>query len=60
MKTLRKPIQDEDGMKIFVRSNMQPVYKEALKEDEYLDMVEKMLATLYTFTASGSGCSILN
>ena len=40
---LEKPIQDEDGMKIFVRSNMQPVYKERLKEEEYLDMVEKML-----------------
>ena len=38
---LEKPIQDEDGMKIFVRSNMQPVYKEGLKEEEYLDMVEK-------------------
>ena len=34
---------------------MQPVYKEGLREDEYMDMVEKMFATLYTFTASGSG-----
>ena len=51
---LEKPIQDDDGMKIFVRSNMQPVHKEELKEDEYLDLVEKMLATLYTFKASGS------
>ena len=52
---LEKAIQDEDGMKIVVRSNMQPVYKEGLKEEEYLDMVEKMLTILYTFTASGSG-----
>ena len=52
---LEKPIQDEEGMKIFVRSNTQPVYKEGLKEEEYLDMVEKMLTILYTFTASGSG-----
>ena len=52
---LEKLIQDEDGMKVFVRSNIQPVYKEGLKEDEYLDMVEKMLFILYTFAASGSG-----
>ena len=32
---------------------MLPVYKKRLKEDEYLDMVEKMMSTLYTFTASG-------
>ena len=50
---LEKPVEDEDGMKIFVRSNMQPVYKEGLKDD--FDMVEKMLSVLYTFTASGRG-----
>ena len=52
---LEKPIQDDERMTIFVRSNTQPVYKEGLKDEDYLGMLEKMLATLYTFTASGSG-----
>ena len=50
-----KPIQDEDRIEIFVWSNMKAVHKEGLKDEEYLDMVEKMLSVLYTFTASGSG-----
>ena len=54
---LEKPLQDvdDDRLSIYVRSNMQAVYKEGLKNEQYLEMVEKMLATLYTFTASGSG-----
>ena len=52
---LEKPIQEDDKLTIFVRSNTHPVYKEGLKDEDYLEMLEKMLATLYTFTASGSG-----
>ena len=52
---LEKPFPDDDGLKIFVRSNTQPVYKEGLKDEEYLEMLEKMLGILYTFTASGNG-----
>ena len=37
---------------IFLRSNMQPVYKEGLEDEEYLEMVEKMMAFL---TPSESG-----
>ena len=56
---LEKPIPDDDGLKIFVRSNTQPVYKEGLKDEEYLEMLEKMLGILYTFTASGSGWMVV-
>ena len=34
---LEKPIPDDDGLKIFVWSNTQPVYKEGLKDEEYLE-----------------------
>ena len=58
---LEKPVQDDDdeSLSIYVRSNMQAVYKEGLKNEQYLEMVEKMLATLYTFTASGSGWMVV-
>ena len=42
-------------MTIFVRLRMNPVYKYGLAFEEYLEMIDKKLYTLFTFTASGSG-----
>ena len=41
---LRKPIPDDDGLKIFVRSKRPPVYKEGLNDEEYSEVLENILA----------------
>ena len=51
---LEKPIKEEET-KVFIKSPMQIVYHQGLSQDEFLDMVDTMLFTLWTFTASGSG-----
>lgn len=47
-----------ESTKVFIRSPMQIVYQTGLSESEFLDMVDTMLCTLWSFTASGSGWTV--
>ena len=51
---LSKPTNG-DETSIFVRSQMLPIFGTSIPQDMYLAMVDKMINTLFTFTASGSG-----
>ena len=51
---LFKPTKCEET-ELFLRSAMVPVYGKSLPQDDFLSMVDKMVNTLFTFTASGSG-----
>ena len=51
---LSKPTKG-DETSIFLRSDMRPVYGTSIPQDVFLAMVDKMINTLFTFTASGSG-----
>ena len=51
---LSKPTKGEDT-ELFLRSAMVPVYGNNLPQADLLTMVDKMVNTLFTFTASGSG-----
>ena len=51
---LSKPTKGEET-ELFLRSHMVPVYGNTLPQDDFLAAVDKMINTLFTFTASGSG-----
>ena len=51
---LLKPIKEE-AIEVFLRSAMTPVYGTSLPQPDFLNAVDKMTNTLFTFTASGSG-----
>ena len=51
---LSKPTKGEET-ELFLRSAMVPVYGKNLSRADFLTMVDKMVNTLFTFTASGSG-----
>ena len=51
---LSKPTKGEET-ELFLRSAMVPVYGNNLSQADFLTMVDKMVNTLFTFTASGSG-----
>ena len=51
---LTKPTKDEEP-ELFLRSQRVPVYGTSLPQDDFLSAVDKLLNTLFTFTASGSG-----
>ena len=52
---LEKRIKVEEGTTVFIQSLMQPVYKNGPSFEDYLEMIDGMLCTLFTFTASGNG-----
>ena len=52
---LSKSTKGEE-IELFLRSAMVPVYGKNLPQADLLTMVDKMVNTLFTFTASGSGC----
>ena len=52
----REPDEDDERITIFASSLMTPVYAEGLSNADFSSMVEKMLAVLFTFASSGSGC----
>ena len=54
---LKKNLKDE-STKVFIRSPMQIGYQTGLSENEILDMVDTMLCTFWSFTASGSGWTV--
>ena len=51
---LLKPIKEE-AIEVFLRSAMTPVYSTSVPQPDFLNAVDKMTNTLFTFTASGSG-----
>ena len=51
---LSKPTKGDETT-LFLRSHMQPVYGMSTEQDIFLGMVDKMVNTLFTFAASGSG-----
>ena len=51
---LSKPTNGEET-ELFLRSHMVPVYGNTLPQNDFLAAVDKMINTLFTFTASGSG-----
>ena len=51
---LSKPTKGEET-ELFLRTAMVPVYGKNLSQADFLTMVDKMVNTLFTFTASGSG-----
>ena len=51
---LSKPTKGDETT-LFLRSQMHPVYGMSTGQDIFFDMVDKMMNTLFTFTASGSG-----
>ena len=51
---LSKPTKGEET-ELYLRSHMVPVYGNTLPQDDFLAAVDKMINTLFTFTASGSG-----
>ena len=51
---LSKPTKGEET-ELFSRSAMVPVFGNYLLQSDFLSMVDKMVNTLFTFTASGSG-----
>ena len=51
---LSKPIKGDETT-LFLRSLMVPVYGTSLPQADFLAAVDKLLNTLFTFTASGSG-----
>ena len=52
---LEKPVENEETKTIFIRSQMHAVFKDGLAFEDHLEMIDKMLCTLFTSTASGSG-----
>ena len=55
LQQFREPDADDERITIFANSLMTPVYAEGLSNDNFVEMVEKMLAVLFTFASSGSG-----
>ena len=55
LKLFREPDEDNERISIFANSLMTPVYAEGLSNDNFVEMVEKMLAVLFTFASSGCG-----
>ena len=55
-KHFREPDEDDERITIFANSLMTPVHAEGLSNADFSSMVEKMLAVLFTFASSGSGC----
>ena len=51
---LKKPFKEDDGMMIFIRSQMHPVFEYGLAFEDCFEMINKMW-TLFTFTASSGG-----
>ena len=51
---LSKPTKGEET-ELYLRSHMVPVYGNTLPQDDFLAAVDKMINTVFTFTASGSG-----
>ena len=51
---LSKPIKGDETT-LFLRSLMVPVFGTSLPQADFLAAVDKLLNTLFTFTASGSG-----
>ena len=51
---ISKPIKGEET-ELFLRSAMVPLYGNNLPQADLLTMVDKLVNTLFTFTASGSG-----
>ena len=54
---LSKPTKGEET-ELFLCSAMAPVYGKNLSQADFLNMVDKMVNFLSTFTASGSGLDI--
>ena len=54
MNNFKKPVENEGKTSIFMRSQKHPVFKGGLAFDDFLDIGDKMLCTLFTFTTSGS------
>ena len=55
-KQFREPDEEDERITIFANSLMTPVYAQWLSNDNFVEMVEKVLAELSTFASSGRGC----
>ena len=55
LKQFDQPDEDDERFTIFANSLMTPVYAEGLSNDNFVEMVGKMLTVLITFASSGIG-----
>ena len=53
---LQKPIEeDTDKIEVHLNTNMIPVFAQGLAKEKFFEMTYKLLSTLFSFTAHGSG-----
>ena len=56
---LQKPIEeDTDKKEVHLNTDMIPVFAQGLAKETFFEMRDKLLSTLFSFTAHGSGWTV--